>query len=81
MKLSLSDSDCKQIPQLVCFLCPKYKCGAKGDSGSPLIVKGADGSRTLVGVVSGGSGKQHFATGEHIIAAEVSGKSQSNVIN
>ena len=80
MKLSLSESDCN-APMQLCLACPKYKCGAYGDSGSPMIVKGPDGSHTLVGTVIGGNGKQHFATGERMFAAEVSGKSQSNVIN
>merc|ERR1711936_268612 len=67
----ISESDCN-APMQLCLACPKYKCGAYGDSGSPMIVKGPDGSHTLVGTVIGGNGKQHFATGERMFAAEVS---------
>jgi len=54
----ISDSECKQFrrdssPQDLCLVCPKNTSGGPGDSGSPLIVKGTDGSHTLVGVLSG----------------------------
>ena len=81
MKLSLSDSDCNG-PKELCFAPPKGKRSGPGDSGSPVTVEGTDGRHTLVGVLGGTkriskNGKKWKGS----YSAEVSGKSQSNVIN
>ena len=78
-KLFLSESECN-VPMELCLAPPKGKSGGGGDSGSPLIVKGTDGSHTLVGVLSGPIRK--LPDGKKVInSVGVSGKSQSNVIN
>ena len=82
LKLFLSDSDCNG-PKELCFAPPKGKRSGPGDSGSPVTVEGTDGSHTLVGV-HGGTTTYYLQDGKKVIrsrSAEVSGKSQSNVIN
>ena len=81
-KLSLRKSESVCIVPMLCFACPKWKQPGSGDSGSPVIVEGTDGSHTLVGVLGGIVGLVQYPVGEKVMySAEVSGKSQSNVIN
>ena len=81
-KLSLRKSESVCIVPMLCFACPKWKQPGNGDSGSPVIVEGTDGSHTLVGVLGGIVGLVQYPVGEKVMySAEVSGKSQSNVIN